>query len=59
MPLKKYTKISPSALRAFTFYASCLVRQFRSPSCKNTMTLRQLMRIFIHFRARVPAELPS
>ena len=56
---KKYFKVSPLALRAFTFYASRLVRQFRFPSGKNTMTLRHLMKIFIHFRARVPAELPS
>jgi hypothetical protein len=52
----KYFKVSPLALRAFIFYASCLVRQFRSPSGKNTMRLRHLMKILLHFRARVPAE---
>ena len=55
MQLKKYIKISPHALRAFTFYASCLVRQFPAAG-KNTLGFRHMMRTLIDFSARVPAE---
>ena len=51
MHLKKYIEISPHALRAFTFYASCLVRQFPAAG-KNTFGFRQKKDIPIDLSAR-------
>ena len=48
---QKYFKVSPLALRAFTFYASCLGCQWETAE-KNTLVFRHTMRILIDSSAR-------